>query len=222
MDLTDLDTARELMGDGIPSKGGLPAAWWLSADADMIAAFDRWLADYKAHVEKIGELAATIGLTAEDGYISTWGKRTDLMGFRVPTIALGIGSPPPPAGWRIDRQSSTPRLVPSRKTKADREGPVAVAFRKVSRLPNVRNYVTGLPDSLYLDDRGWGGTEYPVHYRRGEACVWAYCGGDPDRQSEDQKKRREFSHDADLWTRMPLSVLAKLQEEKAERIEASA
>ena len=226
MDLTDLDTARELMGDSIPSKGGLPAAWWMTVQEFQLEAFDHWLADYREHAEKIGELAATLGLTAEDGYISTWGKRTDLMGFRPPSaMELWPGHPdhqPVPEGWRIDRQSGNHRLVPSRKTKALREGPVAKAFKKVARLPNVRSYVTGLPDTLYLDDRGMGGTMYPVHYRRGDRCLWAYCGGDPDRLSDDEKKRRAFDVDEAIWTRMPLSVLAKLQEEKAERIEASA
>ncbi|QGH78475.1 hypothetical protein SEA_BEAGLEBOX_54 [Mycobacterium phage Beaglebox] len=46
--------------------------------------------------------------------------------------------------------------------------------------------------------------------------MWAYSGGDPDRQLTDD--RRAFKVAAIVWTRMPLSTLAKLMEEKAERL----
>ena len=226
IEVTDVNVARELMGDKLPSKGPLPAAWWLTTDPGQLDAFDRWAKDYAAHVERIGELAATIGLTAEDAYISSFGRRTDLVGFRVPVaMTYWQGHPdaqPVPEGWRIHRQTATPKLVPARKTKALREGPVCRAFAAVERFPNVRAYLSGIPTDLYLEDRGWGGgTMYAVNYRRGEACVWAYCGGDPDRQTEEQTRRKGFEVDETVWSRMPLSVLAKLMEEKAERLAAA-
>ena len=193
IDYNDLDVARALVGDRVPSKSALPAVWWLTTDPDQIDAYDRWEVDYNAHLERVRALADSIGLELTDTYISTFAKSSTILGFRVPARMeyRRPGDPdylPVPQGWRIDSKQG--RLVPSRKTKADRESQANKDFAAISDVPNVRNYVTGLPDSIYLEDRDFGGTMYAVNFRRGESCLWAYSGGDPDRQSGSERLAR--------------------------------
>ncbi|MDV7194767.1 hypothetical protein [Mycolicibacterium fortuitum] len=222
IDYNDLDVARALVGDRVPSKSALPAVWWLTADPNQIDAYDRWQADFDARREGVERLAQSIGLTANDAVMTTWGEHSELTGFNAPTrMRYWEGHPdhqPVPEGWRLDKKAD--RLVPSRKTKSDRESDANKAFAAVKRIPNVRSYMTGLPSEIYLDDREFGGTIYGVNYRRGESCLWAYSGGDPDRQSGDE--RRHAVIDTSVWHRMKLSILAALMEEKADRAEAGA
>ncbi|AHG23756.1 hypothetical protein PBI_DONOVAN_52 [Mycobacterium phage Donovan] len=221
IDYDNLDVVRPLIGDGVPSKSTLPAVWWLTTDPRQVDAFDTWLADYKAHVEKVGELAKSLGLDgAEDAYMWSGGTSSVITGFRVPTFMGHWNTEHPdyrpiPSGWRIDKKENL--LVPSRKTKADRESQANKDFGAIKRVPNVRAYMSGLPTEIALDDRSFGGTIYAVNYRRGENCVWAYSGGDPDRQPE---KRANAEIDTSVWHRMKLSILAALMEEKAERAKA--
>ncbi|MES5383893.1 hypothetical protein ABVN64_30310 [Mycolicibacterium conceptionense] len=213
IDYNDIDVARTLLGDTVPTKGGLPAAWWITTNPDLIAAFDRYRGDFESGREGVERLAQSIGLTADDALITTWGNISELTGFNAPTrMRYWSGHPdhqPVPEGWRLDKK--TDRLVPSRKTKADRESEVNKAFAAVKKIPNVRAYMKGLPTEIYLDDRDFGGTIYGVNYRRGAECVWAYSGGDPDRQSESD--RRHAVIDTSIWHRMKLSVLMALREE---------
>ncbi|AXC38028.1 hypothetical protein SEA_MUTANTE_55 [Mycobacterium phage Mutante] len=37
MTAVDLDTARQLIGDGVPSTGALPAAWWTRMSLSTLA-----------------------------------------------------------------------------------------------------------------------------------------------------------------------------------------
>ncbi|ACU41892.1 hypothetical protein SEA_HALEEMA_54 [Mycobacterium phage Haleema] len=220
MTAVDLDTARQLIGDGVPSTGALPAAWWISTDPEIIEAYDRWKSDYAAHRDRVDAFVRdTFGGTgAEDAMMWSHGTRSVISGFTPPhemTIWPGHDDyRPPPTGWRVDSKSHL--LVPSRKTKADRESDANKVFDAIKQVPNLGSYIFGLSPELFLDDRGWGGTVYYTRYRRGDNCVWAYSGGDPDRQLTDD--RRAFKVAAIVWTRMPLSTLAKLMEEKAERL----
>ncbi|AVO24905.1 hypothetical protein SEA_DOESNTMATTER_53 [Mycobacterium phage DoesntMatter] len=224
MTAVDLDTARQLIGDGVPSTGALPAAWWISTDPEIIEAYDRWQLDYEAHRERIDVFVREMfgGTGAEDAMMWSHGTRSVISGFTPPRpMTYWSGHPdyrPPPTGWRVDSKSHL--LVPSRKTKADRESDANKVFSELKQVPNLGTYMFGLSPELFLDDRGWGGTVYYTRYRRGDNCVWAYSGGDPDRQLTDD--RREFKVAATVWTRMPLSTLATLMEEKAERIKAGA
>ena len=205
---------KELIGDKVPPKGSLPAAWWLTTDPDQIAAYDRWLDDYENHKAKVAELCDTLGVEITDVMISSWGKVTTISGFRSPhPMRLWSGHPDhqaPPPGWRVDKK--TDYLVPIRRTKKDRESEANKALDEVRRLPNVRAYLAGLPTEICLDDRDFGGTIYGVNYRRGASCVWAYSGGDPDR---DPEKRANSAIDTDIWHRQRLSTLIALIEESA-------
>ena len=207
------DELRTLIGNRIPT-GAIPAAWWVTTDPKQLAAYDRWLADYDAHRDKMQVFAETIGLTAEDAYFSAWGKTAVLVGFRVPTYMGHWNTDHPeyrpvPDGWRIDKK--TDRLVPLRRTKADRDSQANKDFAAHRSIPMVHAYVTGLPTEIHLDDRDFGGTIYRVNYRRGDHCVWAYCGGDPDRQPE---KQMNDTVDSSVWHRQKLSVLLALREDQ--------
>ncbi|AIM50288.1 hypothetical protein PBI_VIVALDI_56 [Mycobacterium phage Vivaldi] len=58
MTAVDLDTARQLVGDGVPSTGALPASWWISTDADLIEAYDGWSTLAKLMEEKAERIKA--------------------------------------------------------------------------------------------------------------------------------------------------------------------
>jgi hypothetical protein len=198
----------DLIGETIP-KGSIPAAWWVTTCEEQLASFDRWRADYRAHVDKVEVLAATLGLKASDAMLSSFNGRSILTGFNAPhRMNLWPGHAehiPVPAGWRIDPKKD--RLVPSRKTKADRESQANKDFTALKNVPDVQAYVTGLPMEIYLDDRSFGGTIYRVNYRRGENCLMAFTGGDPDRSPDTNKV------DETVWYRQKLSVLIALREQ---------
>ena len=201
-----LDEAKELIGSNLP-RGGIPAAWWITTDQTQLDAYDRYRTDYDAHIDKIDELAQTIDLTVEDALIWKGAGRTELIGFDASPARQLL---PVPAGWRLDRKQD--RFVPSRKTKADREGPVVRHFVAVKDVPNIAAYITGLPKEIYLDDRPFGGTVYWFQFRRGDKCVMAFIGGDPDRAPE---ARRNGEIDTDIWHRQKLSVLLAMREDAA-------
>lgn len=199
--------------DRVPVKGPIPAAWWITVHPDQLDAYDRWKADYGIHFDKIDALAHTIGLTANAGRYSSWAKTSTLTGFDPPAgMYLYPSQPnhtPVPQGWRLDRKAD--RLVPSRKTKADRESQVAKDFAAVRNIPNVRAYLAGLPTEIFLGDRGMGGgTIYGVNYWRGQQCVAAYTGGDPDRCDD------PLAIDTTIWYRQKLSTLVALREKATE------
>lgn len=152
------DELRELIGK-VPT-GAIPAAWWVTTDADQIAAYDRWRADFDAHRDRVDAYAKTLGLDgADDAYMWSDGRSSVLTGFGVPTF-MGFWNrehpqyQPIPAGWRIDKKEN--RLVPSRRTKADRESQANKDFAAMKRVPNVGSYMSGLPAEVSLDDRDWG------------------------------------------------------------------
>lgn len=208
-----VDEARDLIGiDYIPRPGGIPAVWWITTDSNQLAAYDRWQADFDAHRDKVAVFAATVGLKDTDAMMWTGFGRSEFTGFRAPQSMLYYQGHPEhkhtPDGWRIDRKKGY--LVPVRRTKKDRESQVNKDFNALSNVPNVRQYVSGLPTDIYLDNRDFGGTIYQVGYRRGEKCVWAYCGGDPDRSPDHRKN----AYDTTIWHRQKLSVLVALTEEK--------
>lgn len=210
-----IEEARALFGDRIPKIGhAVPAAWWITTDQTQQDAYDQWVTDYETHREKIETLAQTIGLHAEDAYYSAYAGRASLTGFRAKAEwrrwPSEKGYEPVPTGWRIDSKKG--HLVPSRKTKTDREGPVNTAWTAAQSIPHIGGYMTGMPTEIMLDDRDFGGTSYSVQYRRGDNCVAAFSGGDPDRQPE----RRMNDAIDPIWQRQKLSILIALGEEQAE------
>lgn len=209
-----IDELRRMVGK-VPT-GAIPAAWWITTESEQIAAYDRWVVDYDDHRHKIESLAATIGLTANDAFYMAYSDVSRLTGFAVPHgMNLWPSNKdhiPVPAGWRIDKK--TDRLVPSRKTKADRESQANKDFAAVAKIPNVSAYMTGLPNEIYVENRDMGGTIYRTQYRRGDECVMAFSGGDPDRTPE-RKRWDTTDVDANTWHRQRISVLVALREEQA-------
>lgn len=200
--MTDLDYNRiqSLIGDTLPG-GGAPAAWWLSTDADIIQLFDDWADADTVHHNKIADLAKELGCTQWMG----GRRRHALLGFIPPSGMTKWESHPDyrpiPEGWRIDSKSRW--LVPSRRTKKDRESEANTRFSELRRAPQLST--PGMPQDLWLP-----GYIYGVDIRRGDSCVMAFCGGDPDRTS-----RNEFTVDETKWERLPLSIFHRLREEAA-------
>lgn len=202
---------RAMVGK-VPERG-MPAVWWVTTDPAQIAAYEQWKTDYEAHVERIQALADSIGVDVKAARLMEWGKTSELTGFVAPyEMRLWPGNEkyrPVPQGWRLDKKND--RLVPSRKTKADRESQANKDFAACKKIPALHAYLSGLPSEIYLDDRDMGGTMYRVNFRRGESCVWAYCGGDPDRSPD----ARSEPIDTEVWHRQKLSALIALREEQA-------
>lgn len=201
---------KELTG-GVPD-GSVPAAWWITTNPGQLEAYDRWAADYGDAHKKAVALAKSLGLTADDIYATGWGKRTELTGFR-PTHAMTLwpghrDHQPVPEGWRIDPKLE--RLMPKRKTKADRESQANKDFAAIRAVPCVHAYLTGLPTEIFIEDRAFGaGTVYRTQYLRGAQCVMAYSGGDPERS------QHAIDIDESVWHRQKLSALIAMREDAA-------
>ncbi|SIJ54574.1 hypothetical protein [Mycobacteroides abscessus] len=202
-----LKKLKTLVGQ-MPS-GSVPAAWWITTDPAQLKAYDQWRSDYTDARKKAVRLAKSLGLSADHIYATSWFKTTEVTGF-LPTreMQLWPGHPdhrPTPEGWRVDSKMN--RLVPKRKTKADRESKANKDFAAIRKVPCVHAYLTGLPSEIYLDDRDFGGTSYRTQYRRGDQCVFAVSGADPDRSP------RTNEIDTSIWHRQKLSALIALREE---------
>ncbi|AXH49014.1 hypothetical protein SEA_CRATER_55 [Gordonia phage Crater] len=194
-----VDEVRTLIGDKLPG-GGVPASWWITTDAEVLRLFDEWSTAEFEYQNRVANLGEELG--CERWMCS--GHGGSLMGFVPPT---GMGTweshpefKPVPTGWRID--SKTRYLVPGRRTKADRESAANKRFADLKHAPQLST--PGMPQELWLP-----GAVYGVSIRRGEACVMAFCGGDPDRA----ESRREFEVDESIWERLPLSTFHLLREE---------
>ncbi|MGU3650641.1 hypothetical protein [Mycolicibacterium sp. A43C] len=208
-----VDELAKLIGDRIPT-GTVPAAWWITTDPDQLAAYDRWIADYDARREDIKRLADTLGVDVTDA--RTWHGfgSTSLLGFTPPPYMGHWNTELPehrpiPDGWRIDKKKNL--LVPSRRTKADRDSQANRDFNAVARIPHLTKYLTGMAGEIEIDHPG-GGRIYFTGYTRGEQCVLALSGGDPDRQSGE---RRKAEIDTSIWHRQRVATLVALREARS-------
>lgn len=210
-----VDQLEELIGiDNFPNFHGVPAAWWITTDADQLAAWERYRADRNEWFERARALTQKLGLGDKGVMVSSFGKRTDVVGIQ-PSSEMRksdwYGPSLVPEGWRIDSKSG--HLKPKRKTKADRESQASKDFASIQRVPDSAAYIKGLPDYLQLDDGpGMSGHLYPFQVRKGEKCLMAFCGGDPDRA----EKSRDHKI-AEWWERQPLSAMHALRERKGSR-----
>ncbi|MDJ0010144.1 hypothetical protein [Gordonia alkanivorans] len=197
--MSTVEEVRELIGDKLPG-GGVPAAWWITTDAEVLRLFDKWSTAEHEYQNRIADLGEELGCERWASY----GFGGGLAGFMPPKgMGRWEGHPdykPVPAGWRIDSKSGY--LVPSRRTKADRESDANKRFTELKRAPQLET--PGMPTDLWLGSRIYG-----VSIRRGDSCVMAFCGGDPDRA----ESRREFEVDESIWERLPLSTFHLLREE---------
>ncbi|QRI45249.1 hypothetical protein SEA_ENNEA_13 [Gordonia phage Ennea] len=209
------DQLEELIGlDKFPDFRGIPAAWWITTSTLQLAAWERYQADRDEWFERARALTQKLGLGDEGVLVSSFGKRTDVVGIK-PSEEMRRsewrGPSLVPEGWRIDSKSGY--LRPKRKTKADRESQANKDLAAIQRVPDSAAYIKGLPEYLQLDDGpGLSGHLYPFNVRKGEKCLMAFCAGDPDRA----EKSRDHKI-ADWWERQPLSTMHALRERKVER-----
>ncbi|WAA19638.1 hypothetical protein SEA_DALILPOP_11 [Gordonia phage Dalilpop] len=211
------DQVIELVGglDKIPNMRGLAAAWWITASKTQLDHWSRYSARRNEWYDRCKVLLAEMGL--DDGVmVSSFGKHTDVVGIQ-PSQEMrkadwrgteGVI----PEGWRIDSKSGY--LLPKRRTKKDRESKANKDFASIRKVPDSAAFVEGLPDIVSIDDRPDGGGHwYGFDIRAGEKCLMAFCGGDPDRSSEQRKPEI-----APWWDRQKISVLAELRERKAAQV----
>ncbi|QOP66671.1 hypothetical protein SEA_GROOTJR_12 [Gordonia phage GrootJr] len=210
-----VEQLEDLIGlDNFPEFHGVPAAWWITTDADQIARWESYKADRNEWFERARALTQKLGLGDEGVMVSSFGKQTNVVGIQ-PSQEMRKsewrGPSLVPEGWRIDSKSGY--LKPKRKTKADRESQASKDFESIYRVPDSAAYIKGLPEYLQLDDGpGLSGHLYPFNTRKGEKCLMAFCGGDPDRA----EKSRDHKI-ADWWERQPLSAMHALRERRVER-----
>ncbi|AVD99754.1 hypothetical protein SEA_FLAPPER_9 [Gordonia phage Flapper] len=207
------DQVIELVGglDKIPPMRGLAAAWWITTSQKQLDHWARYSARRQEWYDRCQALLDRMGLD-QGVMVSSFGKRTDVVGIQ-PTQEMRTadwrGTPGViPEGWRIDSKKGY--LLPKRRTKADRESQANKDFHAIQRVPDSGAFVEGLPEIISIDDRADGGGHwYGFDIRAGEKCLMAFCGGDPDRSSEQRKP-----HIAPWWERQKISVLAELRERK--------
>lgn len=193
-----LDISPENLATLIPplKVGGAPAAWWVT---DAQVHLDEWDAHVAAKEEwnaAVDELVRDAGADPDGVRLYSGFGNNRLAGF------LPLNGQAPATGWRVDSKSGL--VVPSRRTKVDRESDSTKRFESLTVVPSPNRYVTGIGDGLFLPGMWYGVTIV----RRGPVLL-AFCNGDPDRV--DPEDRRDFEVD-DTWTRLPLSTFHLLHE----------
>ena len=208
-----IQEARKKIGKVV--TGGMPAAWWYSDDAENNAAYERWREDYRRRSDEIIEFGKAQGIN-DRGDIRIWegGKYTELRGFAPPK---GMGKweshpnyMPVPEGWRIDSKSGY--LVPSRRTKKDRESEANKEFNRLRRIPNSLAYMSGMPEDLFIPGSHGVTHMYSPTIWKGGQFVAAYIGGDPDRSEQ------PFKVDGTKWHRLPLDLYRQLRDSQQEDV----
>lgn len=173
-----------------------PAAWWVTVDSAHLEEYAAFRSDLDTWMKEAGQLARDAGGDPEYVQASRGFGDRRLAGFGT------VRGQDTAAGWRIDSKSHL--IVPSRRTKADRESDAAKRFAALSAVPTPSRYVTGISHGLFLP-----GMWYGVAIARRGTVLLAFCNGDPDRA--DPGDRRDFTVD-DTWSRIPLSTFHQLRE----------
>lgn len=200
-----IDEARDLIGDRMPRiTGAMPAAWWLTTDPAILDGIDEYNAAHTRWHDAVYELADELGVT------DAWRGYRGLSGY-VPTADMRRDRELIPTGWRIDSKSGY--LVPSRRTKADRESDAAQRFDAIASAPRQSRFfaLMDLEVKLPTGNGDMSFRRYEPTYRRVEHAVMAVIGADPDRVPGSDSKV-----ETTVWHRQKLSVLVALDEQARE------
>ncbi|KXO92952.1 Uncharacterised protein (plasmid) [Tsukamurella tyrosinosolvens] len=200
-DKLELDEARVLIGDRLPKfKNTLPAAWWIATDPRVVDGYDRYRSSYDAWNKKVFDVADDIGVkTARISWFGVHGYE--------PTDEMRAGRTVVPVGWRIDSKSG--HLVPSRRTKADREAATVQRFKELGHAPQESDFLPTMDIEVRIPTgNGFSFRRYEPHYCRVANAVIAVMNADPDRVPDSDSRV-----DTATWHRQKLSVLHALVEE---------
>lgn len=188
--LTNLHDLAEILGPMPP--GDAPVAWWVSVHPDVLAGWEKYLADRQEWQAAWSELLTVTGLPS--------GTRTKIVAAWTDTV-IGLIPPPGvtvPAGMRRNAQG---HLVPRKRSRAERHSRVSQLFDLLSPVPTAVHYLPGIPSALYTDEK-----VYSVVVRKPAQAVLAFLGHDPD-----QVKASQWQV-GPQWERLKVSTFHMLRE----------
>lgn len=161
--LDSIHDLAELLGPMPP--GDVPAAWFISTDDEVLAAWDKYKEDSRAWFAGWDELLAISGLPKT--------TRAQI------EEGLLVGLVPPPGAKRPGRwwrYTPTGLLVPRRRTRAEKASEVNALWARLEEIPEAINYLPGMPKVLFSGEK----TYVPVA-RKPAAVVLVFLGYDPDK-----------------------------------------
>jgi hypothetical protein len=180
--------------------GDTPAAWYASTEPEVLKAYQDFKDDHAAWRTRMATLVEVSGLPPSDPpetLIVTGLGSEYLIGLK-PTQSLTRT----PRWWRVDHQGN---LVPRRRTMAEKNSAVNLAFQAARRIPRAVDYMDGLPNALWAFN-----VAYPVHIRKPARAVLVFLGYDPDRADPPFEV-------GEMWTRMKMSTFHMLLERQNAR-----
>lgn len=193
-----LDISPETLAplvDPIPS--GNPAAWWVTDDPQHLAQVEAFVEAETAWDAAAEELAAEAGSDSTGIRVTSARGYEHLVGFQP------VPGSEPRVGWRVD--SDTGLLVPSKRTKADRESGSEERFQALSQVPVLGGYLTGIDRGFIAGNKFW-----PTQFYVRDTVIAAFVAADP----EECTRGDGFQVDA-TWTRIPMSTFHLLRERKS-------
>lgn len=173
--------------------GDTPAAWWISTHPKILKGYEEYLTDAKAWNKAYQELLDKGGLPPETLYVAA--AKKGLEGLVAPR---GMGTPP--RWWRKDKNG---RLVPRRRTKAEKSSVVNGLWNTCLEIPRAIDYMVGISDTVWTLNAG-----YPVMIRRPRKAVLAMVGTDPGKADPPFEV-------SEHWSRMKISTWHMLRERQA-------
>jgi hypothetical protein len=170
--------------------GDIPAAWWMSMNHNVLAAYKRYQEDAAWWRNQYALLMGIGGLPYKLRFSTLGGDQ--LNGLIPPEDMTD-----PPRWWRIDKEGL---LIPRKRTRAERDGEVNKVWDSLQDIPRAVNYLPGIPKVLCTDN-----VTYPVHIRKPAEAVLAFVAYDP-------KKADPLFEVDGQWTQLKLSTFHLLRE----------
>lgn len=174
---------------GVLPAGDVPAAWWSSTHVDVLKGYDRYKVQLAKWQSGYKELLNTLGLPPNSQYVAH--ARVRFAGIVPPT---GV---PAPRWMRLDKDGY---LVPRKRTKAEKGGPIQLAYEELQEIPQAIEYLPGISDSIHIE-----GQIYPIQVRQPGKAVLAFSAVSPEDGAEDFAVGPQ-------WSRMKLSTFHLLRE----------
>lgn len=182
--------------DPVPG-GGIPAAWWVTLDPAHLRearVFEEAERTWDAAAE---DLAAEAGSNSTGIRVAGGFGRSHLAGFQP------VPDTDPATGWRVDSKKGL--LVPSKRTKTDRECGSEERFNALYEVPTPGNFFSGIDSGFIAGDRF-----YRTQFRVYDSAVAAFVTGDPEEGARGDGFRVD-----DTWIRVPMSTFHLLRERKS-------
>lgn len=176
--------------------GDVPAAWYASKDPEVIKGFERFTQLSREWSDLYRELLREVNLPDDTLRIVRNGGL--FIGLKPPT---GAGITSSAYGSRWLRMNNKGVWVPRRRTRAEKASRVNALFEQLEYIPQAVNYVPGMPDAIWGNDR-----VHVVEVRKPGEAVLAFLGMDPDHASVPFEVGEQ-------WLRMKMSVYHYLREQ---------